>query len=171
VWLGHDIGWWGFVLAVVTLVLAYPLDMLAHLTSPIVKDWWAARSREALKRRIAKLREYQEDAQKVEEMTVGEDLIVTTLSMQMRYMALALQTVLTLASLILAVLWNGEQPWRLDVVMVLILAASWYNMWRSGRNWRFVDEFHGKMSPVMRFGMEKRLKKLAEEFEAKYGKL
>src|SRR5580700_11187937 len=43
-WLHHDIGWWGFVLAVATLILAYPLDVLAHLTTPKLKVWWAIRS-------------------------------------------------------------------------------------------------------------------------------
>jgi len=54
-WTHHDLGWWGFVLAVVTLFLAYPLDVLAHLTAPVVKSWWAERSVASMRKRIEKL--------------------------------------------------------------------------------------------------------------------
>jgi hypothetical protein len=53
--LHHELGWWGFVLAVVALVLAYPLDVLAHLSSPIIRNWWAERSLKSLQKRIEKL--------------------------------------------------------------------------------------------------------------------
>jgi hypothetical protein len=51
----HDIGWWGFVLAAIGLVLAYPLDLAAHLSAPKVKNWWAERSLKSLDERINKL--------------------------------------------------------------------------------------------------------------------
>ncbi len=47
---------WGVVLAIATLILAYPLDVLAHLTTPLLKNWWAARSRSALEERIKSLK-------------------------------------------------------------------------------------------------------------------
>jgi len=52
---GHDLGWWGFVLSVMALLGAYPLSLLANLTSPILKDWWARRSTKSLEKRVAKL--------------------------------------------------------------------------------------------------------------------
>ncbi len=52
----HDLGWWGFVLAIATLILAYPLDVLAHLTTPLLKNWWASRSRLTLEERIKSLK-------------------------------------------------------------------------------------------------------------------
>jgi hypothetical protein len=50
--LHHDLGWWGFW---ITLGLAYPLSVLANLTTPILKDWWAARSRAGLQNRVRTL--------------------------------------------------------------------------------------------------------------------
>jgi hypothetical protein len=54
-WMHHDYGWWGFVIAIVGLGLAYPIDVLAHLTAPIVKNWWAERSVASMRKRIEKL--------------------------------------------------------------------------------------------------------------------
>jgi hypothetical protein len=54
-WPHKDLGWWGFVIAVVALLLAYPFSLLANLTSPTVKNWWAARSRAGLQKRIRTL--------------------------------------------------------------------------------------------------------------------
>jgi len=48
----HDLGTWGFIIALAALILAYPLDVLAHVTSPILRDWWAARSIAALQKRF-----------------------------------------------------------------------------------------------------------------------
>lgn len=54
-WLHKGLDWWGFVLAVAALILAYPLEVVAHITAPKWKDWWATRSRTALEKRILEL--------------------------------------------------------------------------------------------------------------------
>ena len=46
---------WGIILAVLAIVLMYPVGLLINLTTPMVADWIATRSKAALIRRIAKL--------------------------------------------------------------------------------------------------------------------
>jgi hypothetical protein len=53
--LHHDLTWWAFVLSVVALVGTYPLSLLANLTSPAIKNWWAERSAASTRKRIEKL--------------------------------------------------------------------------------------------------------------------
>jgi hypothetical protein len=55
VWLAKDPGWWGFWISILALLGAYPLSLLANLTSPRIQNWWAARSRASLEKRIAQL--------------------------------------------------------------------------------------------------------------------
>jgi hypothetical protein len=48
----HDPGWLGVVLGVLA---GYFLSVLANLTSPSLKNWWAERSKKSTKKRIEKL--------------------------------------------------------------------------------------------------------------------
>src|SRR5260221_254304 len=77
---GHDLGWWGFVLAIATLVLAYPIDVLAHLTSPIVKNWWAEGSISSLGRRIIALEKELEEIEKNPVISDGEERILRAMT-------------------------------------------------------------------------------------------
>jgi hypothetical protein len=70
--LHHDLGWWAFVISIFALMAAYPLDLLAHLTSPLVKNWWAERSIRSLKARIDKLERQLAQCDNVREISDGE---------------------------------------------------------------------------------------------------
>ncbi len=74
----HDLGWWGFVLAIATLILAYPLDVLAHLTTPLLKNWWASRSRLTLEERIKSLKAELGLMEMNPAMSETEDMILTS---------------------------------------------------------------------------------------------
>ncbi len=50
--LPKDLGTWGVIIGIIALVLAYPLSLLANITSPRLQNWWAARSRRSLAARI-----------------------------------------------------------------------------------------------------------------------
>ncbi len=54
-WLPKDKATWGIVLAIVAIVLAFPLSLLANLLTPKIRNWWAERSVAGLKKRIANL--------------------------------------------------------------------------------------------------------------------
>jgi hypothetical protein len=51
----HDLGTWGFVLSIVTLILMYPVGLLINLTSPAIANWLSTWSKNALQKRIDKL--------------------------------------------------------------------------------------------------------------------
>src|ERR1039457_5190637 len=53
--LRHDLAWWGFVLAVAAIILAIPMDIVAHLLAPRIKNWWAERSESSTRNRITAL--------------------------------------------------------------------------------------------------------------------
>ena len=72
----HDRDWWALVISVIALVGAYPLSLLANLTSPSLKNWWAERSVAAIKARIQQLEKQLEDYEKYKELTEGEDYIL-----------------------------------------------------------------------------------------------
>jgi hypothetical protein len=68
----HDLGWWGFVISIVALVAAYPLDLLAHMTSPRIKNWWAERSVRSLQMRIDKIEKQLAKYDHDKELSDGE---------------------------------------------------------------------------------------------------
>ena len=55
-WLHHDLAWWGFVIALVALILMLPANLLANFLTPMLKNWWAERSKSAIQKRIERLR-------------------------------------------------------------------------------------------------------------------
>ena len=54
-WMGHDASWWALVLAIIALVLMVPANLAANFLTPVLKNWWAARSQAAIKKRIETL--------------------------------------------------------------------------------------------------------------------
>jgi hypothetical protein len=57
----HDLGTWGFILALITLVLMYPVGILINVTTPMIKNCYAAGSKASLEERIDKLEEELKD--------------------------------------------------------------------------------------------------------------
>jgi hypothetical protein len=51
-WVPHDLGTWGFILSVLAILLMYPVGLLINLTSPVIQNWIATRSKKSLERRI-----------------------------------------------------------------------------------------------------------------------
>jgi hypothetical protein len=80
-WLHKDLGWWAFVISVVALVLVYPLEVLAHITAPWWKNWWAERSIASTRKRIDKLEKLLADnEQRYKVLSEGEDYILNGLA-------------------------------------------------------------------------------------------
>jgi hypothetical protein len=71
-WLGHDLAWWSFVLAVMALVLMVPANLFANFLTPKLKDWWAERSKASLQKRIKNI----EDQLTESEITEFEELMM-----------------------------------------------------------------------------------------------
>lgn len=47
-----DFGTWGFILAIIAILLMYPVGILINITTPVVANWIARRSKAALAKRI-----------------------------------------------------------------------------------------------------------------------
>jgi hypothetical protein len=60
----HDLGWWAFIISIVALVAAYPLSLLANLTTPFIVTWFVRWSRSSLEDRIAGLERTLQDLEK-----------------------------------------------------------------------------------------------------------
>src|SRR5438445_11974470 len=75
VWLHRDLGWWGFVISIIALISAYPLSLLANLTTPSLKNWWAERSTASLTKRIGKLEAQLAGCMQYQALSEGEDYI------------------------------------------------------------------------------------------------
>jgi hypothetical protein len=68
-WMPKDAATW---LAVIALVLTVPLNFLSAWLYPKTQDWWAARSRRSLKRRIEELKAFLAISMREKELTVAE---------------------------------------------------------------------------------------------------
>jgi hypothetical protein len=53
--LGMSVGAWGLILAIAAIVLAYPLGVMANMTTPMILNWIVKWSDISLNRRISKL--------------------------------------------------------------------------------------------------------------------
>ncbi|MFZ3333540.1 MAG: hypothetical protein WA197_23075 [Candidatus Acidiferrales bacterium] len=79
----RDLGSWGFWLSILALIAAYPLNLLANLTSPRLQNWWAtrpARSRASLQKTIAELESKLAEMQRREPITDVESFILSRLA-------------------------------------------------------------------------------------------
>ncbi len=72
----HGLDWWALVLAIAALVLAYPLSVLANISSPTIKNWWAERSIAALQKRLASLEAQLNDYKENEFLSEVEDRLL-----------------------------------------------------------------------------------------------
>jgi hypothetical protein len=75
-WPHKDLGWWGFVISITALLGAYPISLVANLTSPAVKNWWSERSKASLQERIAKLEGQLAEYQQYPTLSEAEDYIL-----------------------------------------------------------------------------------------------
>ena len=97
----HDAGWWGVALGIAALILAYPIGLLATLTGPGIKNWWAERSVAAIKARIQQLEKQLEDYEQYKELTEGEDYILrATEALGMLFLVCILMLAVVLLSII-----------------------------------------------------------------------
>ena len=80
-WPHKDLGWWAFVIGIIALFAAYPLEVLAHITAPNWKNWWAERSRASVTKRVSLLEKEQEKMAKIPEASEAESFIMWRLEL------------------------------------------------------------------------------------------
>lgn len=71
-----DSGTWGIVLAILAIVLMYPVGLLINLTTPLVQNWIVTRSKASLINRIAKLENQLVELEKTPVITDVENYLL-----------------------------------------------------------------------------------------------
>ena len=92
---------WDIILALVLFILSIPVGVCSNLITPKVKDWWAARSRSSLAKRIRKLETEREEMTAIPEDSALEAVIRERSRQIIRYI---LFTALVLSFLVIGVL-------------------------------------------------------------------
>jgi hypothetical protein len=117
-----DLGEWGFWIALVGLLAAYPLEVLAHITAPKWKNWWAERSATAMRNRIEKLgKQFADREQNYEVMSPVEDMILKGVEATGQLAVLCLQVIVV--SLLLGIQHFMPNASIKDVSPLLFLAV------------------------------------------------
>lgn len=71
-----DLGTWGFILAILGIVLMYPVGLLINLTTPLVQMWIATRSTASLRNRIQRLEGELAELEKTPPISEVEDQLL-----------------------------------------------------------------------------------------------
>lgn len=164
-WPRKDLSWWAFVLSVLALVGAYPFSLLANLTTPLLKNWWAERSVASIDKRIEKLEKQLADYEKHPKLSEGVDYVLRATE----GLSLLLGLCVTMLSVVLLVLiayvplTATVQDKRPIVVFALVGATSAFliGIVAFGRFSRFRHE----RSPFDRNVLRKYVKQLKEKKE------
>lgn len=75
--LPKDAGTWALIISILGLLLIFPIGLLVNIATPIVQDWWAARSIHALKIRIEMLTRELSELESTPTFGEFEDQMVT----------------------------------------------------------------------------------------------
>ncbi len=152
-WLHHDLGWWGFVLAVATLILAYPLDVLAHLSTPLVRNWIASRGKNSLVKRIALLEGELAELEKEPAISEAENQILWAIQSVKMELVVAM-------NLLMGVVYFGVrslseplasqlEDLRIACLGILVVNFIWQMSLRYHHGFRY------RHSPAVRKGLKK----------------
>jgi hypothetical protein len=113
--LPHDLG---TLLAIVALILMYPVSLVANLSTPWIRDWWSARSLASLTERRDKLVAFQEDIN--DEPTIDEATDAILRALQNLIMAVTHCAHVILAGIWLLIWYQGRE-WTLQELIFAIL--------------------------------------------------
>jgi hypothetical protein len=159
-WLGHSASWWGLVLAILALFLMLPANLLANFMTPILKNWWAERSRKSLELRIERLKATLTEAEKFQPMTLTEDHIFMGIENLATLIQYSIQILagcgLTVASVFL--LPSRTKIFWLTEVFVYVLVLINYSTSRN--TMRLIRNFHRRFGPIERVGLQMSIDKL-----------
>jgi len=72
----HDLGWWGFWIGILALILAFPLSMAANIMTPLFMNWFSKRTLSSLVKRIGILESRLAELEKTPAITEVENEIL-----------------------------------------------------------------------------------------------
>jgi hypothetical protein len=162
-WPHKDLGWWGFVISIIALLSAYPLSLLANLTSPALKNWWAERSVASTRKRIDQLERQLAEYMQYPALSEGEDYILRATEALSMLLALC---VTMLAVLLMAVAWfapatvsNHDKQPLVALALTGGIIAFLIGVVIFGR----FSRFRGKRSPIDRNNLNKYIDELKKK--------
>ena len=168
--LHHDLSWWAFVLSVAAIVSAYPLSLLANLTSPAIKNWWAERSVTSTRARIEKLEKQLADYEQSKELSELEDWALQAIE-GIGTLGMVCVEILAVALLLTAATLPGVAgPSRPDIrpgLVILGLLSAFMGLLFQFLIFDKLRRFRLKQSPSVRNGLRKSL----EQLTAKLGRM
>jgi hypothetical protein len=126
-WLPHDLGTWGFILGIATLILMYPVGVMINMTTPLLQNWLATRTRASLDKRIAKLEGQLANLEQIPEIDAVQNQILWEIkSVKLDAMG-NLGVVLMMILLGVSVITRGEAPAFIGfsrIVLVIVILNS-----------------------------------------------
>jgi len=136
------------------LLGAYPVSLLANLTTPKLRNWWAERSRKSLELRIERLKATLAEAEKFKPITLTEDHILTGIENVATLIQYSIQ-VLAGSGLTIASAYAGPIRFKLFwyltafVYFLVIMNYSTSKMMMSG-----IRKYHRLFGPRERVGLQ-----------------
>jgi len=156
-WRPHDLATF---LAIVALVLMYPVSLVANLSKPMLRDWWATRSQASLIKRHSALLKQRDELRDVPVVDEGADLILTFVGVAIATVTFSTHIILGKIFLLLDSMRiiRGDFP-RTAFFWILMLSNLGFGM----RSVLRVKRARRHISPAVRAKMEKGI----ESMEAK----
>lgn len=167
-WPHKDLGWWAFVISIVSLVLVYPLEVLAHITAPRWKNWWAERSTASTRKRIDKLeRQLADNERTYEVLSVAEDRILKGIE----GVGLLVTFCVELLAIVLVTITSFASPTvsshdKAPVVGVALFAVAFGYLIGYGTFVK-ISVFRRKRSPRVRSALRKNIEELKRRLAEK----
>jgi hypothetical protein len=140
-WLHHDASWWALILAILALLLMLPVNLLANFMTPLLKDWWAGRSVNALTERISRLQSNLSALEKSSVLTETESTLfrgmesITKLIWNVGYFILAFLWIVADALIPQIAHAHHEAFWGL-MVFIGMIGYEYITAYRTIKNYR-----------------------------------
>jgi hypothetical protein len=153
-WRPHDLATF---LAILALILMYSVSLVANLSTPMLRDWWAARSQASLIKRRSALLTQTDELRDVPMVDEGADLILKFVGVAIATVTFATHIVLGGIFLLLDSMRiiRGDFP-RTAFFWILM----WSNLGLGLRSVLRVKRARRRISPAVRSNMEKEIQRI-----------
>ena len=159
-WIPRDLGTWGFILGVLTLLFAYPVGLLVDITSPEIQNWWSTRSQASLKKRISLLEQELARLEAIQPLNHYENRLLRGVEELQLLVSGGTYMLLTATLLIFLMLVPRNDPRRLGFGLGFLIALQLTNV----AVFAVMRARHGNYrhlrSPVRRVRLRKSIEKL-----------
>jgi hypothetical protein len=142
-WMGHDLAWWGFVVAVASLLVAVAGVLLTFpiaILTPMLQNWWAERSLAPLGARLLKLEAQLADLEaNYTPISIAEDLILNGIG----FLGAIASFGVTIVPLIMVLVARERQPGHFPVSILLVVVLGMFCNATSYIGWKVLGEIDG----------------------------